>query len=180
MVLEAAASPSLISLNYGLMVWTIVCFVVVLYVLKRWAYGPIQEVIQQRQTLIAADLDNAQKAREEADTTLSEYRAQLAEARKEAGRIVEDARKAMEERRIQELAVLEEDKNRQLQRAREEIAAETRQSLAAIKQHVADLTVAATEKVVRQRLDEAEQRRLIDAALADVDFDALAPEGAAE
>jgi F-type H+-transporting ATPase subunit b len=176
----ATESPSLISVNYGLMVWTIVCFLVVLFVLRKWAYGPLMEVLEQRRTQITADLDNAQKAREEADAALAEYRSQLAEARKEAGRIVEDARKAMEERRHSEMAQLEEDKNRQLDRAREEIAAETRQSLAAIKQHVADLTVAATEKVVRQRLDEAEQRRLIDAALADVDFTALAPEGAAE
>jgi F-type H+-transporting ATPase subunit b len=176
----ATESPSLISVNFGLMVWTIVCFLVVLFVLKKWAYGPLMDVLEQRRTQITNDLDNAQKAREEADAALTEYRAQLAEARKEAGRIVEDARKAMEERRQSEMAQLEEDKNRQLARAREEIAAETRQSLAAIKQHVADLTVAATEKVVRQRLDEAEQRRLIDAALADVDFNSLAPEGATE
>lgn len=180
MFLAEAASPNLININYGLMVWTLVCFVVVLVVLKKYAYGPIQDMLDERRKLIAADLDTAESARVEAQQTLDEYRAQLAEARKEAGRIVEDARKAMEEQRKSDLATIEADKERQLARAREEIAAETRHSLATIKQQVAELTIAATEKIVRSKLDEAEQRRLIDAALADVDFEAFAPEPAAE
>ncbi len=177
---EAAASPNLININYGLMVWTLVCFVVVLVILKKYAYGPIQDMLEERRKLIAADLDTAESARVEAQQTLDEYRAQLAEARKEAGRIVEDARKAMEEQRKSDLATIEADKERQLARAREEIAAETRHSLATIKQQVAELTIAATEKIVRSKLDEAEQRRLIDAALADVDFEAFAPEKVAD
>ncbi len=180
MFLAEAASPNLININYGLMVWTLVCFVVVLLVLKKYAYGPIQDLLEQRRLAIAADLDAATEARAEAQSTLEEYRAQLAEARREAGRIVEDARKAIEEKRESEMATIEADKNRQLARAREEIAAETRQSLAAIKQQVADLTMAATEKVVRTKLDETEQRRLIDEALKDVDFESFVPETAAE
>lgn len=180
MFLAEAASPNLININYGTMVWTLVCFVVVLVVLKKYAYGPIQDILEQRRTLIAHDLDTAEAARTEAQETLEEYRAQLAEARKEAGRIVEDARKSIEEKRHAELAAVEADKERQLQRAREEIAAETRHALATIKEQVAELTMAATEKIVRSKLDEAEQRRLIDAALADVDFESFAPEGAKE
>jgi F-type H+-transporting ATPase subunit b len=180
MLLAQAAKPNLINIDYGLMVWTLVCFLVVLFVLKKYAYGPIQDLLEQRRKLIAADLDNAESARTEAQTTLEEYRAQLAEARKEAGRIVEDARKAMEEKRHAELATIEADKERQLQRAREEIAAETRHALATIKDQVAELTMVATEKIVRSKLDEAEQRRLIDAALADVDFEALAPEASGD
>ncbi len=180
MFLAAAASPNLININYGLMVWTLVCFVVVMVILKKYAYGPIQDMLDERRKLIAADLETAETARVEAQQTLDEYRAQLAEARKEAGRIVEDARKAMEEQRKSDLATIEADKERQLARAREEIAAETRHSLATIKQQVAELTIAATEKIVRSKLDEAEQRRLIDAALADVDFEAFAPETAAD
>ena len=180
MFLAEAASPNLININYGLMVWTLVCFVVVLVILKKYAYGPIQDMLEERRKLIAADLDTAESARVEAQQTLDEYRAQLAEARKEAGRIVEDARKAMEEQRKSDLATIEADKERQLARAREEIAAETRHSLATIKQQVAELTIAATEKIVRSKLDEAEQRRLIDAALADVDFEAFAPEKVAD
>lgn len=173
---EKAAQPNLINIDYGLMVWTLVCFLVVLWVLKKYAYGPIQDLLEQRRAAITADLDSAESARTEAQQTLEEYKAQLAEARKEAGKIVEDARAAIEAKRVEDMATIEADKQRQLARAREEIAAETRHSLAAIKQQVADLTMAATEKVVRSKLDETEQRRLIDAALADVDFESFAPE----
>ena len=171
---------TLITPTTGLMIWTLVTFVIVLYVLKRFAFGPLQAVIDARRAAITSDLDAAEKARAEAQEALAEYRAQLAESRKEAARIVEDARKAMDDKRRSDLAELEADKQRQLERARQEIAAETRQSLAQIKEQVAELTLTATEKVLRSKLDADEQRRLIEDALADIDLDALAPEKAGE
>ena len=167
---------TLITPTTGLMIWTLVTFVVVLIVLKKYAFGPIQQMIDARRTAITADLDAAETAREEAQASLAEYRQQLAEARKEAARIVDDARKVGEERRAADVAALEAETVRLKEQAKAEIAGETRQALAVIKQHVAELTMAATEKVVRSQLDAAEQKRLIDEALADVDFAALAPE----
>ena len=94
---------------------------------------------------------------------------------------MEDARKAMEEQRQSELATIEADKERQLASVPARRSPPRRgTSLATIKQQVAELTMVATEKIVRSKLDEAEQRRLIDAALADVDFEAFAPEAAAD
>ncbi|HYX84911.1 MAG TPA: F0F1 ATP synthase subunit B [Gaiellales bacterium] len=171
---------TLITPTTGLMIWTLVTFVVVLIVLKRFAYGPLQQMIDARRRAIAEDLDSAEKAREEAQAALAEYRQQLAEARKEASKIVEDARRVGEERRAADVAALEAETARLKEQAKTEIEGETRQALAAIKQQVAELTVAMTEKVVRTRLDEAEQRRLIDEALRDVDLAALVPEEAGE
>jgi F-type H+-transporting ATPase subunit b len=167
---------TLITPTTGLMIWTLVTFLAVLVVLKRYAFGPIQATIDARRRAIAADLEAAEQARIEAQAALAEYRAQLAESRKEAARIVEDARRAMDEKRRADLEELEVDKQRQLERVRQEIAAETRQSLAAIKAQVAELTVVATEKVLRTKLDIEEQRRLIEDALSDADLGALAPE----
>ena len=168
---------TLITPTTGLMIWTLVTFVAVLIVLKRYAFGPIQQMIDARRVAITADLDAAEKARGEAQAALAEYREQLAEARKEAARIVEDARKVGEERRTADVAALEAETVRLKEQAKAEIAAETRQALAQLKQHVAELTVVATEKVVRARLDTAEQKRLIEDALAEVDFASLVPEG---
>ena len=173
MPLLEAAKPSLIDINFGLMFWTIVTFLIVLYVLKRFAFGPIQAMLDERRSGIAADIDAAESAREEAQTALAEYRAALAESRKEATQIVEAARRTSEEQRREALAELEAEKARQVERARAEIESERRRSLQEIKAQLADLTVAATEKVVRKRLDEAEQKRLIDDALADVDLSAF-------
>ena len=166
---------TLITPTTGLMIWTLVTFVIVLIVLKRYAFGPIQQMLDARRQAIGADLDSAESARTEAQEALAEYRQQLAEARKEAGKIVDDARRVGDERRAAAVAELEAEKTRLMRQTQEEIRAETRQALNTIKQQVAALAVAATEKVVRARLDEAEQRRLIDEALADVDLSTLVP-----
>jgi len=166
---------TLITPTTGLMIWTLVTFVIVLIVLRKFAFGPIQQLIDTRRQAIVSDLDAAQTAREEAQAALAEYRQQMAEARKEANKIVEDARRVGDERRAAAVAELEAEKTRLMQQTREEIQSETRQALNAIKQQVADLTLAATEKVVRAQLDEAEQRRLIEDALADVDLSTLVP-----
>jgi F-type H+-transporting ATPase subunit b len=166
---------TLITPTTGLMIWTLVTFVIVLIVLRKYAYGPLQQMIDARRQAIVADLDAAESARTDAQETLAEYRQQLAEARREAGKIVEDARRSGDERRAAAVAELEAEKNRLMRQTQDEIRAETRQALNAIKQQVADLAVAATEKVVRARLDETEQRRLIDEALADVDLSTLVP-----
>ena len=84
---------TLITPTTGLMIWTLVTFVIVLIVLRKYAFGPIQALIDARRQAIVADLDAAQAAREEAQTALAEYRQQLAEARREASKIVEDARR---------------------------------------------------------------------------------------
>ena len=171
---------TLITPTTGLMIWTLVTFVAVLALLKWKAFGPLQEMIDERRKAISSDLDAAETARTEAQQALAEYRQQLAEARKEATKIVEDARRVGDERRTAAVAELEAEKARLMRQTQEEIQAETRQALNAIKQQVADLAVAATEKVVRARLDEAEQRRLIDEALADVDLSNLVPSATEE
>ena len=166
---------TLITPTTGLMIWTLVTFVIVLIVLREYAFGPIQQMIDARRQAIVADLDAAESARTEAQEALAEYRQQLAEARKEAGKIVEDARRVGDERA---------DGGRRRARGREGAADAAdaggdpgRDAPGAQRDQAAGgrLAVAATEKVVRARLDEAEQRRLIEEALADVDLSTLVP-----
>jgi F-type H+-transporting ATPase subunit b len=88
MPLLKAAEPSLIDINFGLMFWTLVTFVIVLFVLKKYAFGPIQAAIDARRAAIESDIDAAQSAREEAQTALAEYRQALADSRKEATKIL--------------------------------------------------------------------------------------------
>src|ERR671928_1182844 len=136
LTLLEAPKPSLIKPNPGLMFWTLITFVVVLFILRKYAFGPIQQMIEARRTAITADLDAAEKARGEAQAALAEYREQLAEARKEAARIVEDARRVGEERRAADVAAIEAETVRLKEQAKSEIASETRQALADLKQHV--------------------------------------------
>lgn len=173
-MLPLLSANDLIKPNPGLMFWTLLTFIIVLVILRWKAFGPLQAAIDARRQAIASDLDAAQSAREEAQAALAEYRAQLAESRKEAVRIVEEARKAADERRARDIAEIESEKARQLERAKEEIAAEVRSALQTIKTQIAELSVLTTEKLVRAKLDEAEQKRLIEDALAGVDLSSFA------
>ena len=167
-----AANP-LISVTPGLMIWTIVCFLIALFVLKRYAFGPIQKMIDARREQIRNSLDEADNARDEARRLLEEHRKLIGQARGEAERILSEARRtgdAMEHRMREET---EAERQRRLEETRREIAAETARALEQIRNEVADLTLAATSIVVGRTLDSDHDRALITEAIGSLDFSRL-------
>ena len=167
-----AANP-LIQVTPGLMIWTIVCFLVALFVLRRFAFGPIQTLIDERRERIRRSLDEADEAREEARNLLEEHRKLIGQARNEAEEILSEARqvgKAMQQRVKDET---ETDRQRRLEETKRQIEAETRRALEAIRAEVAELSLFAAEKVTRKALDDKDQRRLIDEAIGELDFSVL-------
>jgi F-type H+-transporting ATPase subunit b len=167
------ASNALIKVTPGLMIWTIVAFLITLYVLKRWAFGPIQKTIDERRERIRQSLAEADHAREEARKLLEEHRRLIAEARHEAEEIRNDVRRDAELLRDRAREEVEADRQRRLQETLRQIEAETTRALAQIRQEVAELTVQATAKVTGKVLDSADQRRLIDEAISSLDFSQL-------
>jgi len=172
------ADSALVTPSPGLMIWTLVIFFITMYLLKRLAFGRIAQYIDERRTAVRENLESAERSRTEAQALFEDYKAKLAEARSEASQIVERSRKTSEELSRQMREEANQQRERDLTAARAAIQAETRQSLDQIKNEVAELTVLATEKVVGRSLDEAEQRRLVEEALADVDFTKLVGEEA--
>jgi len=166
-------SNPLIQVTPGLMIWTIVCFLIALFVLKRCAFGPIQKLIDERRERIRRALDEADEARDEARTLLEEHRKLIGQARGEAEEILSEARqvsKGMQERVKEET---EADRQRRLEETKRQIEAETRRALEAIRSEVAELSLVAAEKVTRKSLDDKDQRRLIDEAIGELDFSVL-------
>ena len=166
-------SNPLIQVTPGLMIWTIVCFLIALFVLKRYAFGPIQKLIDERRERIRRALDEADEARDEARTLLEEHRKLIGQARGEAEEILSEARqvaKGMQERVKEET---EADRQRRLAEPKRQIEAETRRALEAIRSEVAELSLVAAEKVTRKSLDDKDQRRLIDEAIGELDFSVL-------
>jgi F-type H+-transporting ATPase subunit b len=164
---------ALIQVTPGLMIWTIVCFLITLFVLKRFAFGPIQKLIDERRDRIRRALEEADEAREEARNLLEEHRKLIGQARSEAEEILSEARevgKAMQQRVKEET---ETDRQRRLEETKRQIDAETRRALEVIRGEVAELTLVAAEKVTRKSLDDKDQRRLIDEAIGELDFSAL-------
>src|SRR5262245_1969110 len=164
------ASNPLIQVVPGLMIWTIVAFLVTLFVLKRYAFGPIQKMIDERREVIRSSIEEADNAREEARRLLEEHRQLLAGARGQAEEILAEARKtreAMEQRMREET---EAERQRRLEETRKEIEAETTRALQAIRAEVALLTVEATYRVVGRVIDPESDRALIEDAIKDLDF----------
>jgi F-type H+-transporting ATPase subunit b len=177
---ESSGSGSfLVSPSLGLMIWTLLVFLVTMYVLKRLAFPRIQEALDRRANAIRESLEHAEQTREEADKILAEYRARLKEAREQADDIVARARRAAEGARAEAVEAGKSKREELVAAARRDIEAETRRSLERIRNEVADLTVLATEKVTRKTLDPDDQKRLIEEALAEVDFSALSGNGGA-
>jgi len=167
------ASNPLIQVTPGLMIWTIVCFFVTFYVLKRFAFGRIQQVIDERRKRIRSALDEADQARVEAHKLVEEHRATMAQARSQAEEILAEARKVAESQKQRQRGELEEDRQRRLEETTRQIEAETARGLELIRSEVADLTVIATQKVTGKVLDAQDHKRLIDEAIGELDFSAL-------
>jgi len=170
-----AANP-LIEVRLGLMVWTIVCFGITFFVLKRFAFGQIQRVIDERRERIRRSIEEAEKARREARRLLEEHRALIGQARGQAEQILSEARKVAESmaRRVKEET--EADRQRRLEETKRQIEAETQRALEQIRTEVAELTLIATTKVTGKVLEDADHKRLIDDAIRDLDFSVLEKE----
>ena len=178
MLAQEDTSGGLIDVVPGLMIWTLVCFAITFFVLRKYAFGPIQRTIDERRERIRKAVEEADHARAEARDLLEQHRALIASAKSEAANILAEARKvgdAQIERVKQEA---DEERQRRLDETKRQIEAETKRSLDLIRTEVADLTLEATARVTGKVLDGEDQRRLIDEAIAELDFSALEKETA--
>jgi len=167
-----AANP-LIEVRLGLMVWTLVCFGITFYVLKRFAFGRVQQIIDERRRRIRESLDEADKARAEARRLLEEHRSLMQTARTDAEEILAEARRMADSQRERLRDELEADRQRRLEETTKQIDAETRRALEQIRAEVADLALQATSKVTGKVLTDEDHRRLIEDAIGELDFSVL-------
>ena len=167
-----AANP-LIEVAPGLMIWTLICFGITFYVLKRFIFGPVQEAIDKRRQRIREAIEEADKARAEARKLLEEHRALIQGARGDAEQILAEARRVGDAQKERMREELEADRQRRIEETTKQIEAETRRALEQIRAEVADLTLLATSKVTGKVLTDDDHRRLIDDAVGELDFSVL-------
>jgi len=173
---EDSGGSFLVSPDVGLMVWTLVLFGISLFILWKVAFPRIGDALDRRQRAIEESIDAADRTRTEADQLLKEYRERLTEARQQADDIVARARKAGEQQEADAVADGKRRREELLEQARRDIEVETRRAIQEIRAEVADLTIMATEKVTRKTLTSDDQRRLVEEAVAELDFAALSGE----
>jgi F-type H+-transporting ATPase subunit b len=173
---EEEGGSFLVEPGIGLMVWTLFLFGVSLFILWKVAFPRIQEALDRRQKAIEDAIDTAERTRREADELLAEYRERLTAARQQADEIVARARKAGEQAEADLVVKGKQRREELLEQARKDIETETRRAIQEIRAEVADLTILATEKVTRKTLTAEDQRRLVEEAVAELDFAALSGE----
>jgi F-type H+-transporting ATPase subunit b len=173
---EEEGGSFLVSPNVGLMIWTLVVFGISFWILGKFVFPRIAEALDRRQRAIEESIDAAERTRKEADEILSEYRERLAEARGQADDIVARARKTGEAAEAEIVASARGKREEMMEQTRRDIEAETRRAIQEIRAEVADLTVMATEKVTRKSLTGEDHKRLVEEALAELDFASLSGE----
>jgi len=136
------AASGLLDVRPGLIFWTLVTFFVVAFLLRKWAWGPILNVVDQREKAIAASLESARRERQEAEKLLAEQKDAIQKARAEA-----EAQKT---------------------EALREIASEKTKAVAEVKSLAGALAVQIAEKLLNERLDPSKQRELVSEYMAEV------------
>lgn len=155
--------------NVGLAVWTIVTFVIVLLVLRRYAWKPILTSMEAREAGIRRLIDDAEAARVEADRLLEEYNRRLAEAREEGRRVVAEAKEAAERVRAETLDRARAEAEAIVARTGTEIDLERKKALAEIRTRAVDLAIRAAERVLEESLDDQRHRRVAEEYLREIE-----------
>ncbi|HMD52559.1 MAG TPA: F0F1 ATP synthase subunit B [Solirubrobacteraceae bacterium] len=171
--LPIASDSWLITPNVGLMIWTLLVFGISLYILIKAVFPRIRDALDERRRDIDESIDAAERTRAQADEILAEYRERLKEARAQSDEIVQRARQTADSHEHEARDKGQEIIAEATRRAERDIDAATKRALDDIRQEVADLTIMATEKVTRKTLNDADQRRLVEEALSELDFSSL-------
>jgi len=152
----------LLSISPGLMIWTAITFAISVFLLWRFAFGPIAET-----------LETAEGTRAEAARLLAEYHETLTSVRAEAEQILERSRKAGDEAKTEIVDEARKQAQRTVEKAQEQLERDIRVALQELKGEIASLTMLATQQVVGRSLDDDDHRRLIDEALKAANLDEL-------
>ncbi len=161
-----AGGGGLFAINPGLIIWTWVIFLILLFVLRKWAWGPILGALETREKRIQDVLDGAAREREEAAQLLQEQRQLLEDSREQAQQIMAESRKASERLRAELLDEARKQKDQIVENARGDIERERDHALELLRREAVDLSISAAGRVLRREIDSAENRRLVEEYLA--------------
>ena len=158
----------MLEINPGLIVWTIITFLIVLVILRGAAWKPIVQALKDREDKIRSSLEEAERARVEAQRLLNENRQVLAEAEAQSARIIREGRD-MGDRLKSEILEKAQTSSRQIiDQAKDEIRREKDAALIQLRGEVSDLAIAAAGKILDANLDNTQQRRLVDQAIQEL------------
>ena len=154
--------------NGGLMIWTLLIFITLMFILARFAFRPITAAVEKREQALEAALAQATKDRDEAARVLAEHKELVEKAHADSARVISEARAAAERVRSDLVARAHTEQQEMLRRAREEIDGERKRAIAELRRETVDLAIRAAGVVVEQNLDDRTNRALVERFLATV------------
>src|SRR5881396_1157237 len=157
------------SINTGLIFWTVVVFAILLALLWRFGWPALLKTVEDRERRIQQQLEQAERARAEAERLLEEHKKTIASARTEAQEMIAKAKAVAQKERETLLAKAREEYEALLTRARRDIDAEKEKALVALRREAVELSIAAASKVIDANLDTDANRRLVTDYLATLD-----------
>ena len=158
----------LLDVNPGLMIWTVITFIILLFVLKKVAWKPILAALDKRENDIKESLTQAEKAKNEAKMILEENQANLAKAEEESRKIIEQSRTYAESLKEQLMRESKEQAKKIVDDASSEIQRNKDAAFEELKGQIAEIAVGAAEKIIRDTLDAQKSKQVIDKYLNDV------------
>ncbi len=165
---EAKGGGGLMSLQLNLMFWTLLIFVVLYFILSKFAFGPITAAVEKREKALEDAIEGAKRDREEAAKVLAEHRAALDAARGEAQKLIADGRAVAEKMRTELIAETRKEQQEMLESARQEIGNEKDRAMAQLRRDAVDLALAAASRVVEQNLESQRNRQLVEEYLSSI------------
>jgi F-type H+-transporting ATPase subunit b len=172
LALAEEGSPGIFNLATNVSFWTVVIFLILLYVLSKFAFPPILGYAAAREQRIREALDDAQRQREEAARLLEEQRAELAAAKQQALQVIAEGKVAADRVKAELVETARAEQQALVARARKDIEQEREKALEALRREAVDLAMAAASKLLGQRLDSAEDRRIVSEYLERVSVNA--------
>ncbi|HVE86352.1 MAG TPA: F0F1 ATP synthase subunit B [Myxococcales bacterium] len=144
----------------GLIFWTLVTFLLVAFILRSRAWGPILSLVEEREKQITASVDSAEKARKEAEELVAQAKQAIAQARQEAGEAMRKNQTEMERFRDQATAEARKKAEEELASARKQIQEEKNKAISEVKAVAVDLALQAAERLLGEQLDDKKHRKL--------------------
>lgn len=166
--MHTVIAAGLLSPNVGLIVWITITFLLLLFVLRRFAWGPISKALTEREARIEESITSAERALEEARKVQADNEKARRESEQEAQRILREARETAEKLRAEEVEKTREQIRQMQAQAEAEIEREKQGALNELRSEVADLAIRAAEKILGENLDGGRQKKLVNDFLEDL------------
>ena len=156
---------ALLQVSWGTVFWATIAFLVVLYILKKYAWGPILKALDDRSVSIENALNEAQKARNEMATLKSGNEELLMETRNMRDQILRDAKEIGDKMKVEARERAQAEGDRMIAAARAEIDNQKKAAIVEVKNQVANLSIEIAEKLVREKLSDSERQKALNHSL---------------